>query len=323
MQTIWHRKNICCERHPQTLSLKLPREILYLCAFVSSFYFLLFKATGDGLCPDNGAITACQISNPTHPQRRQDASKRPQPSCWEWVATLTLLSALSRSPGGTLGLGLRKRAACSWQWVWSRVMGRGLGGGDGAQVIDRTGTGCCLLELLFEAESEGWGWRAVTSEVTCFKINIKVAELHHERFAEKCLRVTLTYNPSSVVAGGHAGCLQNCTLIRKSRSRSKHLIRNDKADIISLFLLKPVSWHLSLIFMCFEKVCQIVDDLSPVLYLIILMSYRSLLKSALKAKSHNMLFYPTVISLLNFWSTYFNQTTYISLHWFWWWLADF
>lgn len=73
------------------------------CTRVHFIHFLHFPviynhANGNGLCMDNGGThLACHISNPTHPQWRQRASKRPQPSCWEWVAALTLLSVLSKS----------------------------------------------------------------------------------------------------------------------------------------------------------------------------------------------------------------------------------
>ena len=115
------------------------------CTCEHYFHFRLFIATEteDGLCPNNRAITVCQISNPTHPQQRQNASKRPQSSCCGWVAVLTLLSALRRSPGALRG------------WIWGNEVYlqlamsmrtgnmKGAVGGDGARVIDRTGAGHC------------------------------------------------------------------------------------------------------------------------------------------------------------------------------------
>lgn len=145
MQNIWPSKNICCDGRKEASSnagteaatRDTEREHYFPFSVIHS------HVTGYGLCPNNGAITVCQISNPTHPQQRQDASKRPQPSCWEWVAALTLLSALSWSPGA------------HWGWSWAKELRlylamrmrpgyrKGAGGGDWAQVIDRTGAEHC------------------------------------------------------------------------------------------------------------------------------------------------------------------------------------
>ena len=58
---------------------------------------------------------------------------------------------------------------------------------------------------------------------------MEVAELDKERFAEKCLRVT---NLQSIIS--RRACRVFAKLHSREEEQSKHVIRNDKADIISL-----------------------------------------------------------------------------------------
>ncbi len=114
---IWLMKNICCDGRNETSSNAVTaaakRDTVLVCVhffFSSTLCYSKPCDRGWTVPMDNGAITACQISNPTHPQLRQDASKRPQPSCWEWVAALALLNALTGSP--------RVR----WGWGWGEEL---------------------------------------------------------------------------------------------------------------------------------------------------------------------------------------------------------
>lgn len=119
MQTIWHKTSAVMggRKHPQTLQLKLPREILYLCAFFFSFQFLLFKAMRLGMDCAQTMEPSLRARSPIPHIHSDD---RTHPSVLSLHAESESLrshcSVLSVEARGYAGVGAEeKNSACSWQ----------------------------------------------------------------------------------------------------------------------------------------------------------------------------------------------------------------